>query len=86
MDTYSYFIYELLNPKGSHNQGDIFLKLFLKQILKEEEYKEIDSIGNVQRETLTNKNRRIDFTIETSNLLIAIEMKIKAGDQENQLF
>ena len=26
------FIYELLNPKGSHSQGRLFLDLFLKEL------------------------------------------------------
>ena len=29
--THSAFIAELLNPKGSHGQGDTFLKLFVEQ-------------------------------------------------------
>jgi len=30
VNLHSRFIYELLNPKGSHNQGDTFLEIFLK--------------------------------------------------------
>jgi hypothetical protein len=33
-NTHSAFIAELLNPKGSHQKGNTFLKLFLKRILK----------------------------------------------------
>ena len=84
--THSNFIYELLNPNGLHNQGDIFLRLFLKQILKKGEYKNIGAIINVKRETPTDKNRRIDFVIETSKIFIAIEMKIDADDGKKQLF
>lgn len=29
---HSQFLAELLNPKGSHNQGDILLGLFLQQV------------------------------------------------------
>ncbi len=29
--THSAFIAELLNPQGSHGQGDVFLKLFVEQ-------------------------------------------------------
>lgn len=83
--THSYFIYELLNPRGSHNQGDTFLQLFLKQILKKKEYKQIGSIIDIKREDPTNENRRIDFTIETSKIIIAIEMKIDAKDEDKQL-
>lgn len=85
--THSYFIYDLINPSGSHNQGNTFLKLFLKEILTSDEYKSIDSAEHIKvmREDPTNENRRIDFTIETSELLIAIEMKINADDQPKQL-
>jgi len=83
--THSYFIYELLNPAGSHNQGDIFLKLFLKQVLTKEEYKNKGKIQEIKREDPTDENRRIDFTIKTSNIFIAIEMKIHAKDQNQQL-
>jgi len=88
VDTHSYFIYDLLNPKGSHNQGDRFLQIFLKQIVKEEEYKKVGSTikATVEREKVINNAKRIDFTIETSNFFIAIEMKIDARDQDNQLY
>jgi len=88
VDTHSYFIYDLLNPKGSHNQGDTFLQIFLKQILKEEEYKKVNSTikATVEREKVIDNAKRIDFTIETSSFFIAIEMKIDARDQDNQLY
>jgi len=88
VNTHSYFIYDLLNLKGSHNQGDTFLQIFLKQILKEEEYKKVGSTSKatVAREKVINNAKRIDFTIETSNFFIAIEMKIDARDQDNQLY
>ena len=83
--THSNFIFNLLNPKGSHDRGDIFLKLFLQKILTPEEYKTMGSVKEVKREDPTNKKRRIDFTIETEKLFIAIEMKIHASDQDRQL-
>ena len=36
---HSNFLAEMLNPKGSHMQGDTFLKLFLKGIEKEIKWK-----------------------------------------------
>lgn len=27
-------IYELLNPKGSHYQGDLYLRIFIRDVLK----------------------------------------------------
>ena len=79
--THSYFIYELLNPQGTHNQGDIFTKLFMQTVLGLDD----DSDIKVKREDLTSKNRRIDFTIQTSKYQIGIEMKIDAGDKDEQL-
>lgn len=88
VETHSYFIYNLLNPKGSHNQGDKFLQIFLKQILKKKEYKKIGLIlaDKVEREKIITNAKRIDFTIETSKFFIAIEMKVDASDQDKQLY
>jgi hypothetical protein len=83
VETHSRFIYELLNLKGSHGQGDIFLKSFAKIVLGSEVS---DTAIDPQREDLTSENRRIDFTLETSENVIGIEMKIDAGDQSHQLY
>jgi len=80
--THSRFIYELLNPGGTHGQGDTFLKIFIKTVL------EIDSDTQfvVHREyCFTENRRRIDFLIESSDYTIGIEMKIDAGDQSGQM-
>lgn len=84
VNLHSKLIYELINPYGSHAQGNKFLKLFITEALELED--DIDSNKTiVNREDLTDVNRRIDFTIETSKYLIGIEMKIDAGDQDKQL-
>ncbi len=83
--THSYFLYELFNPSGSHGQEYKFIHLFLTYVLGLSNYGNSDTII-VERESLTQNNRRIDFTIECDNLIIGIEMKIDAGDQMNQLF
>ena len=83
VETHSRFIYELLNPKGKHGQDDIFLKSFAKIVLGSEVS---NTAIDPQREDLTTKKRRIDFTLETDANIIGIEMKIDAGDQKNQLF
>ncbi len=81
--THSRFIYELLDPKGSHGQNDIFLKSFAKKVLKS---KDFNTAKNPKREDPTDENRRIDFTLETDSEIFGIEMKIYADDQNNQLF
>jgi len=82
VETHSAFIYELLNPYGSHNQKDLFLKLFIYNVLNIKDY---GKIIKVTREDPTISNRRIDFVIETTKELIGIEMKIDACDQYEQL-
>lgn len=85
VDTHSLFLYELLNPYGSHNHHSLFLKSFLNHVLQLNDYGSILNHG-VKREDPTKFGRRIDFTIETTQYQIAIEMKIDADDQTNQLY
>ncbi len=82
VETHSKFIYELINSRGSHHQGELYLRLFLSEALGLNDFGEIK---NVERESLTTNNRRIDFAIETDKYQIGIEMKIDAGDQDHQL-
>lgn len=59
-------IYEFINPKGSHYQGDKYLKLFMKYVLGidynifKEDYRNI----KVYREYKIENDRRIDLVIE----------------------
>lgn len=89
--THSNFIGELLNPKGSHNFGDCFLKLFLSETNLSEK---IDSssttvtiekyIGSVDKNEKTGG--RIDIYLQDqSGRSICIENKIQADDQPDQL-
>ena len=81
------FIAMLLNPKGEHNFGDRFLKLFLEQlgidnqISIKSELKDI----NVECEKQTDKGRWIDIALWNKTQFIVIENKFWAGDQDNQL-
>lgn len=79
-------IYELINPKGSHYQGDTYLRLFIKEVLKleisEQEYKN----AIVYREQVIKDDRRVDLVIKTGNRVIPIEVKVYAGDQPKQCF
>ncbi len=78
-------IAELINPNGSHGQGDKYLKLFFETVLNLE-YNENFSNFKIIKEYLIDKNRRIDIVIETKNLFIPIEVKIYAGEQKNQCY
>lgn len=81
--THSAFLYELLNPKGSHYQGLEYLKLFIEIVLQVEDF-DFENIV-VDRERSIKELGRVDLVIENKEKQIIIEMKIDAGDQEEQL-
>ncbi|MFT5874875.1 MAG: hypothetical protein ACI8WT_003854 [Clostridium sp.] len=81
--THSAFLYELLNPKGSHYQGYEYLKLFIEIVLKIEDFNFENIV--VDKERNIKELGRVDLVIENKERLIIIEMKIDAGDQEQQL-
>lgn len=91
----SRIIADLLNPKGAHAQGNVFLKLFfeqfgLEQIWQEKELENAQKI-QVEPEVLTDlierKQRRIDILIKFKNpeYFLGIENKPFAADQYKQL-
>jgi hypothetical protein len=93
--THSAIIGELLNPKGSHGQGSVFLKLFFEEI---EELLNFNSFDFDNASVLVEKSKRntnnekteggrVDIVIEDKNgkNIIVIENKIYAQDQEGQL-
>ncbi|MDD4453146.1 MAG: PD-(D/E)XK nuclease family protein [Proteiniphilum sp.] len=78
-----------LNPDGCHEQGDAYLRLFLKKFdLDFFNYSETDKIS-VHCESSTENNRRIDIVIVKNNYekAIGIENKIYTWtqDQHNQI-
>lgn len=86
---HSAFIAELLNPKGSHGQGALFLNLFIKELNLKTELNGDKVIVEIEKSIGTkteNTGGRIDtFISDNSGKSIIIENKIYAGDQENQL-
>lgn len=89
---HSAFIAELLNPKGSHGQGDLFLKEFLPIIsIKEENFSTAKAFVKTEYHIgFTSSEEpvggRIDILIRDKNdNIIAIENKIYASDQKWQL-
>lgn len=80
---HSNVIYSLIDPNGLHYQEELFLKIFIKEVLGIEE--NFGKIVSVNSEEITSKNRRIDFTIKSSNYYIGIEMKIDATDLNEQI-
>ncbi|MAP81857.1 MAG: hypothetical protein CL526_12310 [Aequorivita sp.] len=89
--THSAFLGELLNPKGSHRLGSVFLKCFLKQ-LDVEDHLNIETSRIVLEKSIGVRNDksalggRVDIYIEDSRgKSICIENKIYAGDQNLQI-
>jgi hypothetical protein len=76
VNLHSQFIYELLNPKGSHQQGSKFLELFLKEVSIELPHLNI---------AIFKEKFNIDILIESKPLSIIIENKIDTQDHSNQL-
>jgi hypothetical protein len=88
---HSAFIAELLNPQGSHGQGNIFLKLFKEQFAADSKLDYLNAKVEIEKHIGNKKENedysgRIDIFIkDEANNCIVIENKIYAGDQENQL-
>ena len=86
---HSNFLGYILNPKGSHNLDDFFLKMFLSEI--KENYPLVNNLPEttelvIQRERPTNQNRSIDITLESGkNWIIFIENKIWSTELESQV-
>lgn len=93
--THSKFLAELLDPNGSHEQGDKFLKTFVKYInklvIRDKNLiclNTANSLVEVEKyigEVTKDKGGRIDIAISETKNFICIENKIYAGEQENQM-
>jgi len=87
---HSAFIAELLNPNGTHNHGHEFLREFFG-VLQRDTAENETSLEQAQLEreypfrTSAGKTGRIDILIETETSICAIENKIHAKDQPQQL-
>ncbi len=85
VNTHSAMIAELLNPSGSHGQGDKFLTLFLN-ILMPDELFEGTKNAHISKETSFNKKKdRVDIVIDFDKHIFFIENKIDALDGNKQL-
>lgn len=93
--THSRIIAELLNPKGSHSQGSVFLKYFFEEIeeLKSIEIFDFDNakviveqhIGIINSDYTTGGYIDIVIKDERNKIEVVIENKIYATDQKGQL-
>ncbi|PHY22399.1 PD-(D/E)XK nuclease family protein [Caulobacter sp. BP25] len=76
-------IADLLDPRGSHGQG----ALFLNALCGLAGFRPVTARDHVKvtREAMTLQGRRIDILIETTTMVLGIEVKLDAGQQPNQL-
>lgn len=77
VNLHSKFIYELLNPKGSHQQGSLFLNLFFKEI----EF----TPSKYEKFSIFREKDNIDILIQSSRHSLIIENKIYTKDHSSQL-
>jgi len=88
---HSAFLADLINPKGKHGQNNLFLKLFIECLKNEITTDKFDSYSEDCYRSFTVEteknigNGRIDILIKNRKLAIAIENKIYAEDQHEQL-
>lgn len=83
----SRFIGELLNTKGVHEQGSLFLNLFIEHFLnKKAFFRNAKSVDMVLEHTNPTLNGRIDiFLLFDNKFAVSIENKPFADDQEAQI-
>jgi hypothetical protein len=84
---HSRMITELLNPKGSHGQGNVFLEIFLRTAFPDELSLDCErAIVEAERPfCIASLTGRIDIIIELDSAVIVIENKIDAPDQNLQM-
>lgn len=76
----------LLDPTETHAQGKLFTQNFYKHFIKNNKYQSVKSVCLEQAVERDDSYRRLDIFVETSDLLIGIENKPWAEDEENQLY
>jgi hypothetical protein len=76
---------DLLAPNGSHGQGSVFLMSFLRRIGFERPSKRAIESAFVRTQHQTGGNRYIDLTVILEDCIFALENKIDAGEQPNQV-
>lgn len=78
------FLADLLNPKGKHGCGTIFLHSFLKECNVKGADELILENTVVETEYPIDNQRRIDIVVYNKDFFLPIEVKINAKEQENQ--
>jgi hypothetical protein len=84
--THTRFLFSLLNKRGKHNCGDKFLRLFARRIIDGESA--LDDKTEISAELEHNfdgNHSRIDLLITVADRKYAVELKIDADEQPNQI-
>ena len=84
----SRIVAELLDVKGRHGQGALFLKILLDKLTDQESYSvtQSDIEGSSTKVEFPIKDgRRIDVIVSLRNSCLAVENKPYAGDQPRQI-
>lgn len=79
------FIGNLLEPKGKHGLGTEPLRLFIRNVLHDEDFGGNLEEAIITLEDSTDNGRRVDIVIYLKDKIYPIEVKIWAGDQDEQL-
>lgn len=81
------FLADLLNPEGAHSCGILFLKSFLRDVLRKDYISDtLLAHTDVIKEYVIDHDRRIDIVIRNSRFFIPMEVKIYAGEQKGQCY
>lgn len=85
VNTHSAMISELLNPSGSHGQGDKFLTLFLRVIIPDQLFQGTQNAKVFKEKSFHEGRDRVDILIDLGNYVFLIENKIDASDGIEQI-
>ena len=86
---HSNFLAWLLNPKGSHLLGNVFLKRFLREVFLSDKFNDIDQV-DVEGMDYSNLEiyrewNNIDLLIKLDDIVVCIENKVLSKEHSNQL-
>jgi hypothetical protein len=84
VNTHSAMLAEILNPRGRHGKGPLFLGLFLSHMGIEHEPRLAEARVR-KEETFAAVQGRVDIVIHLPNRIILIENKVDAEDGDEQL-
>lgn len=81
------FLADLLDHRGWHGRGTVFLESFLRTFVKEVNVKTVRLESTcVMTEYLIDNGRRIDIMLLNPAFSLPVEAKINAGDQQGQCY